>query len=270
MRRMRENLAGVAAIVRRDWLILISYRLRVVTHLLSAFFTVTLFHFVSKLVHVHTFDNPGAYFGFALVGLIILQIFNSTLQGPPTAVRQELVAGGFERFALSPFGAVSGMLSLMLFPLLYSLFTGLAMFIFAGLAFGTHVQWSTLVLTLPVALLGGLSFAPFGVLLMAVVLMFKQALTGVTFIVAGISLISGLYFPIALLPAWMQLLSHVQPFTPAADLMRNVMTGSALHEPLVAELAKLVCFPLVMLPLSILALDRALRVGRRRGTLLEY
>ena len=270
MSRVREDLTGLAAIVRRDWLILISYRLRVVTHLLSACFTVTLFHFIAKLVHVNTFASPQAYFGFALVGLITLQILNSAIQAPPGAVRQELVAGGFERFAISPFGAVRGMLSLLVFPLVYSLFTGMAMFIFAGLVFGIHVQWATLALTLPVAFLGALSFAPFGVLLMSVVLMFKQALTGVTFVVAGISLISGLYFPVTLLPAWMRELSHLQPFTPAADLLRHVMTGSALHEALAGELAKLFCFPLIMLPLSILALHRALWVGRRRGTLLEY
>lgn len=270
MTGVREDLTGVWAIVRRDWLIMTSYRLRPVTHLLSVFFTVTLFHFIAKLVHVNTFATPEAYFAFALVGLITLQILNSTIQGPPASVRQEVIAGGFERFVVSPFGALRSMLALMLFPFLYALVTGLAMFIFAGLAFGTHVQWSTLGLTLPVALLGALSFAPFGVLITAVVLVFKQALTGVTFVVAGISLISGLYFPVTLLPGWLRELSRLQPFTPAADLLRHVMTGSALHDALVTELAKLVCFPLLLLPVSILALDRAVRLGRRRGTLLEY
>src|SRR5205807_4321667 len=101
-------------------------------------------------------------------------------------------------------------------------------------------------------------------------LVFKQAMSGVTFVVAGISLVSGLYFPVTVLPAWMRELSRLQPFTPAADLMRHVMAGTPLHEPLGAELAKLAGFPLLLLPVSILALDLAVRAGRRRGTILEY
>ena len=270
MTRLAEELTGMAAVVRRDWLTLISYRFRFIVHLASVCVSVTLFHFIAQLVHVHPFADAQAYFSFALVGLIILQVLNSTIQAPPGAIRTELVTGTFERFAVSALGAVRGLLAMMVFPMLYALFTGLGMLVYAGVVFGVHVQWATVALCLPVAVLGALSFAPFGILLMAVVGMFKQALTGVTFVVAGISLISGLYFPISVLPAWMRELSRLQPFTPAADLLRHVMTGSTLHEGLVAELAKLFCFPIVMLPLSILALDRALGVGRRRGTLLEY
>lgn len=270
MSRLGEELSGIAVVVRRDWLTLRSYRFRFVVHLASVCVSVTLFHFLAQLVHVHSFRDSQAYFSFALVGLIILQMLNSTIQAPPGSLRTELMTGGFERFAVSALGAVRGMLALIVFPMFYALFTGLGMLIYAGVVFGVHVQWSTVVLTLPVALLGALSFAPFGILLMAVVGMFKQALTGVTFVVAGISLISGLYFPVSVLPPWMRELSRLQPFTPAADLLRHVMTGSALHEALGGELAKLVCFPVVMMPLSILALDRALKVGRRRGTLLEY
>jgi hypothetical protein len=62
----------------------------------------------------------------------------------------------------------------------------------------------------------------------------------------------------------------VQPFTPAVDLMRHVMVGGRLHEALATELAKLVGFSSVLLPLSIWALVTAVRVSRRRGTILEY
>jgi ABC-2 type transport system permease protein len=228
-----------------------------------------LFHFISRLVHVSSFRSPAAYFAFALVGLITLQVLNSTLHSPPGSLRGELAAGTFERLVVSPFGAVRAMLALAAFPLLLSLWTALIMLAFAALLFGLTLHWATLPLLVPVALLGALSFAPFGVLLMAIVLVFKQALGAVTFLVAGISLVSGLYFPVAVLPGWLQALSRIQPFTPAADLMRHVMTGAPLHEALISELAKLFGFPLALLPLSVLALREAVAFGRRRGTLLE-
>jgi ABC-2 type transport system permease protein len=265
-----ENLRAASAVVRRDWLITISYRTRFVTHLLSVFFSLVLFHFISRLVHVSSFASPDAYFAFVVVGLISLQVLNSTLHVPPGALRQELVAGTFERFLLSPVGGVLGIVSMMLFPFLFALASAVAMLILAGLVFGIHVHWQTLPLVVPVGLLGAASFAPFGVLFLATVLLAKQAISGATFVVAFISIVSGLYFPVSLLPGWMRWMADVQPFTPAVDLMRNVLVGSRLHEALWGELAKMVGFTALLLPLSIWVLAAALRVGRRWGTILEY
>jgi ABC-2 type transport system permease protein len=265
-----EDLRAAGAVVRRDWRITVSYRTRFLTQILSVFFTLTMLHFFSRLVHVSSFKTPEAYFAFALIGLITLQILNSTLYSPPGTLRQELVAGTFERFVLSPMGGVRGSLALMLFPFMYAVATGIVMLALAAPLYGVHLHWATLPLIVPVGLLGALSFAPFGVLFLAVVLLVKQAISGAAFIIAGISLIAGLYFPISLLPAWLRTLSELQPFTPAVDLMRHVMVGTPLHQGLATELAKMVGFTAVLLPLSAVALSVALRVSRRRGTILEY
>jgi ABC-type polysaccharide/polyol phosphate export permease len=68
----------------------------------------------------------------------------------------------------------------------------------------------------------------------------------------------------------MRWMADVQPFTPAVDLMRHVMVGSSLHESVWGELAKMVGFTAVLLPLSIWLLSVALRFSRRWGTILEY
>src|SRR5581483_11822963 len=258
------------AIVRRDLRITLSYRARFATHVLSVFFTLTLFHFISRLVRVSTFPTPEAYYAFAVVGVISLQVLNSMLHTPPITLRQELVAGNFERLLVSPTGAVRGLLAMMVFPFLYALITALVMLVFAGVLFGVSLHWATLPLVVPVGLLGALSFAPFGILFLALVLVAKQGGAGTTFVVAGVSLVAGLYFPISLLPGWIRWLSSVQPFTPGVDLMRHVMIGTRLHEALWIELAKLIGFIAVLLPLAVWAVDGALRFSRRRGTILEY
>jgi ABC-2 type transport system permease protein len=122
----------------------------------------------------------------------------------------------------------------------------------------------------PLGMLGALSFAPFGVLFLSAVLLSKQSISGATFVVAGISLIAGLYFPVSLLPGWMRWLSEVQPFTPAVDLMRHVMVNTPLHHAALIDLAKVAGFTFVLLPASIWVLGKALRFSRRRGTILEY
>ena len=106
---------------------------------------------------------------------------------------------------------------------------GLLMLVFAAAVFGLPVEWSTAPLALPAFVLGALAFAPFGVLLVAAVVVWKQA-TGAAWIMAGITLLAGFYFPVALLPDWIEWTSDVQPFTPAVDLLRHLLIGIPLEE----------------------------------------
>jgi ABC-2 type transport system permease protein len=107
-------------------------------------------------------------------------------------------------------------------------------------------------------------------MLLATVLIAKQVLAGTTFIVAGISLIAGLYFPVTLLPGWIRWASDVQPFTPAVDLFRWALVGRPLHDSALLDVARIAGFAAVLMPLAVLLLRAAVRVARRRGTIIEY
>jgi ABC-2 type transport system permease protein len=268
--RLSPDAAAAVALMRRDWLIATSYRTPLISSTVSLIFGIVLFHFISRLVRIDSFRSPDDYFAFVVVGLAILQVLNSAFSTLPGAARQELVAGTFERLVLSPFGAVRSLLSMTVFPLLYATATGVMMLAFACVAFGIPVQWETVPIAIPVGFLAALSFAPFGLLASATVLVFKQAMSGMTWIVAAMAIVAGLYFPIALLPDWLRWASEVQPFTPAVDLLRHLYVGAPLHDPLWLSLGKLAGFCAMLLPLSLLVVDRALRTAARRGTITEY
>jgi ABC-2 type transport system permease protein len=261
--------AGLA-IVRRDWTLFKSYKFRVPTTLLATLFSLSLFYFISRLVSVNTFRTPDDYYAFVVVGLVILAVLTSTLSQPPAVIRQELVAGTFERLLLTPLGAVLAVVSMLIFPLVYALAQGMITLAVAALVFDLSVEWSTAALALPVALLGALAFMPFGVLMAAMTVCFKQAVAGTGFVIAGISIVAGLYFPVALLPDWIQWMSEIQPFTPSVDLLRNLLVGTPLREAAWLELLKLGGFSAVLLPISIWVLSRAVGAGQRRGTILEF
>lgn len=263
-------LSAAVAVARRDAQIMFSYRFGVVSQLLGAVFSLSLFYYLSRLVRVRPFDSPDAYYAFAVAGLVILQMLNSTLHGPPGTLRGEMVAGTFERIALSPFGPVGGLASALLFPFLNALVIGIIMLAYASLAFGMPVRWETAGLAVPVGVLAALAYAPFGLLLMSVVMIVKQATAAATWIVAGISIIAGLYFPVSLLPDWIRWATKVQPFTPSVDLLRNVLVGTPLPDPVLVDLARIVGFIIVTVPLSGVVLRWALGVSRKRGTLTEY
>ena len=269
MNLLRAYADAGAALVRRDCLVFLSYRLRFVGQVASTFFSVILFYYISRLVHVGAFSSADAYFGFVVVGLAIMGTLISSLSALPARVRQELVAGTFERVLLSPFGPVAAICAAVVFPLVLAVVEGILTVSFAAGALGMPVR-STAVLAVPTALLASLSFVPFALFAAAVVIVAKQAQSGIGFAVTGISLISGVFFPVTLLPHWIQWTTHVQPFTPTLGLLRHLIAGTPMDGSAGGALVKLVLFIALLTPIACWVLRSAIVLSQRRGTIIEY
>jgi len=263
--------AGAAGgVCRRDLALFLSYRMRFVTTVFATVVTLTLFYYVSRLVHSDRVGSPDDYYAFVVVGVVVFSLLTSTLSMPIATLRAELLAGTFERMVLSPFGAVRSIVSLLLFPLAVSFATATVSVLYAFAVFGLRLRWPEVLLGIPVGMLGALAFAPFGLLMTAAVVLYKQTNAGSTFVITVVTLLAGVYFPVTLLPGWIRWASDVQPFTPGVDLLRNLVVGTPLPDPAWLDVVKLVGFPLALMPLALLALRGAVRRGRRRGTIIEY
>ena len=256
-------------IVRRDAILFVSYRTQVASQLLAQLFSLALFYYIARLLHAHTVGTAHDYFAFVVVGLVIVQSLATTLGVIPSMVRQEMVAGTIERFLVSRFGVRNSVLAMLIFPTLSALVIGAVMLLFATTIFGLHLA-STAALAIPIAILGSVAFAPLTLLLVATVILIKQAAVGTQFVMAGVSIVGGLYFPIAVLPAWIRWAAYVQPFTPAADAMRHLLVGSTMQYSMASDLARLAGFACVVLPLSLWLLHRSIVFAQRRGTIIEY
>lgn len=258
------------AILKRDALIFISYRARLFGQFLGAAAAVTLFFYVSRLVDTPQFPSPEDYFAFALIGVVFLRALIVSLSGLVAMVRQELVAGTFERMVTSPLGPTAGTVAMTLFPFFLALLLSVATLAFAAVVFDAPLEWSTVPLALPVAALVALALAPFCLLTAAAVLLFKQATAAVRFFIIAISVVAGFYFPVELLPGWIRWAADVQPFTPAIDLLRHLLVDTPLQAPVSELVVKVAAFTAVLLPLSVVAVSTAIEIGRRRATLIEY
>lgn len=256
------------AVMRRDLHVYMSYRTRLVSQVLTALFSLTLFYYVSRLVHINGLSSD-AYFGFVVVGISLISVLYSCFS-IPELVRQELIAGTFDRLLLSPFGAIRSVLAMTLFPMAYSFVLATITLGLGCVVFGLHLHWSTVPTALPVMVLVLFAFLPFGVLFAALTVVIKQGNVGTSWVVAMLSIVGGLYFPVSLLPGWLQTIAKLQPFTAATDLLRHLLVDSSLGESPETALLKLIGFAAVLLPVSIYALDRAIRFGQRRGTIIEY
>lgn len=265
---LRSFPGAAAAFARRDLQVLLSYRTRAITSNLEGLFGLFLFYYIARLVHGGRFGTPQQYFAFVVVGMVVFTIVQSAL-AIPAAFRQELIAGTFERLVLSPFGATAAVLALMVFPIVYALIRGALVLVFATTLFGLHLDWHTAIDALPLGVLGALAFAPLALVFTAAILIFKQA-PGQGAVLGIIAFVSGLYFPVSLLPGWISWISEVQPFTPSVELMRHVLVDYPLGGDAAGMLLKMVGFAVIGIPVGTWLVAAAGRFARHRGTITEY
>lgn len=267
---IRLNWDAALAVARRDLQIFASYRLRFISQVLSMVFGVLLFYYVSRLVTAAQFPSHNAYFAYVVIGLAVMEFLTATMHTVPTTLRSEMLAGTFERIVVSPFGPLGGIVAMSLFPLLLASAMGVLTIGAAVVLFGLPLHWATVPLVLPVGVLGMLAFLPLALLLASAVLIVKQAGNIATFLISGLSLAGGSFFPVSVLPSSLRWISDVQPLTPALQLTRHVLVGTPLTGSALAATLKLAGFAIVLTPLALLALQSALRTCRVRGTLIEY
>src|SRR5262245_13130673 len=211
---MSGAVRGLVAIVVRDARVFWSYRLRPVQELVGTVFTVALFYELARLVSDRQFPSSSAYFEFAAVGLAIMPMLRFGLIRPVTALREELLAGTFERVARSPLGPTAGLMATLVFAFATGMLAGLLILVVAALFFGLEIVWPSCLLAVPLAVLTAVAIAPLATLLLAAGVLFKQVAAGSGWIIAGLALVGGVYFPTTLLPASIQWTSDIQPVTP--------------------------------------------------------
>ena len=157
-----------------------------------------------------------------------------------------------------------------LFPLLFSFVIAAITLTLGAVLFGLHLHWATVPLSLPAMALALLSFLPFGLLFAALTVTVKQGSVGISWVVALLSILGGLYFPVALLPAWLRQLAQLQPFGSATGLLRRLLVDANATETATHAIVKLSLFAAVLVPISIGVLSIAIKSGQRTGTIIEY
>jgi ABC-2 type transport system permease protein len=259
---------AMAATMRRDASIFLTYRFRVASQIIGMLFTLTIFFYIGKLIRPGAIGPHGQYFAFAVVGIVTTSVLTSALLSAEI-VRMELMQGNFERILISPVGPVWGIVCVTAFPICYA--TGFAgvMLALAAAVFGVPIHVAEIPAALGVGILGAVSLGCIGLLFVGALLAFKSAM-GATFVVAGLSLLGGAYFPLRLFPGWIRWTSQVQPFTPTVDLLRHLLIGTPTTESALLEIGKLVGFAVVLLPVSVTVLWLAVNWSRRRGTIMEF
>ena len=262
--------AAIRALIRRDWLTILTYsRLFALDVVFGALNLVT-YYFISRtFVTVPPGGLGGApsYFAFAAVGVAILGVVQAAMATLSIAIREEQMTGTLEALIMQPLGSTELALGLAGYHFLFAVArSGLYLLIAVALlgADASHADWVGFVLSLFAT---AAALTAIGIALGALVLMFQRVQALLTAVMFVMGLLGGAFFPIAVLPGWLEGIAKVIPTRLAFESVRNALyRGDAWVRPA----AGLAAFALVGVPLAIAFFGFALRTTKRRGTVAEY
>lgn len=271
--RLRGELGKLPAFLRRDFLTAWSYRTAFVSDAVSLVFQAFLFYCVGALVDPGKLPTYGGsevtYLEFAAVGIAVGAFVTLGLGRVATAVRQEQLAGTLESLLITPTSAATVQLGSMVYDLLYVPVRTAIFLAVVSLGFGLHLDPGGVLPSMVLIV----AFIPFvwgiGIAAGGLVLTFKRG-TGLVGVAAAVlTLGSGAYFPLEILPGWAASLAELNPLTVALEGMREALLGGSWGD-IGGRLLVLLPASAITFAAGALVFKWALGRERRRGSLGLY
>jgi ABC-2 type transport system permease protein len=273
-RVLLEEVRKLPAFVRRDFLTAWSYRMAFFSDIVNLIGQGLLFYFVGLMVDESKLPSYGgehvSYLQFAAVGMALSVFVQFGLQRVAAAVRAEQLMGTLESLLTSPTATPTIQVGSVAFDLVYLPLRLVLFLVSLTIAFGLAFEPGGI---LPAAVVL-FAFLPFvwglGVASAAMMLTFRRGGGLIGIGVVGLGLISGAYFPVTLLPGWLEATAAANPIALAIDGMRDALLGGAGWSAVAPALAVLAPLSVVSLALGVTAFRLALRRERRVGTVGQY
>ena len=164
----------------------------------------------------------GSYFGFVVIGLVLLPFLDASIYQVAAALRQEQMMGTLEAIVATPVSLASILAGSALWPFCFAFLQGLvylavAVFLSVDLS---KADWLAGGL---VALFAVGCFAWLGVLEAGLGLLIKRG-NPLSWVLSTLSaLVGGAFFPPSLLPDWLQWLSVLHPLSYATRGLRAAL-----------------------------------------------
>jgi ABC-2 type transport system permease protein len=262
--------AAILALARRDLLIYTSYRLMMTLDLWIGALDVIVYYFISQTFEGPTTASLGgapSYFAFALVGIAVTVVIQAASGGIANKVREEQLTGTLEALAAQPLTTTELATGLCGLPFAISAFRVAVYIVLGAVAFGldlSHTDWAGFVAMLVAT---ALAMSSVGIGTAALVLVVKRGATISGLVIFAMSLAGGAFFPVAVLPDWLEAIGKVVPPKFAFDGFRSALfVGSDWED----DALILTAFSLVALPVSVWLFGRGMLYARRAGSLAQY
>lgn len=262
------------AFIKRDFSIESGYQVAFLMGLFESIMLLVVFHFIGQLISPKASTSLTKYgqhyFPFVLVGIAFARYFELMLKMFSESIRNAQVTGCLEAMLCSQTSAIT----VAMMSSLYSLISGavqLLLILLGGvLLFRVDLTHMNILATLLVLLVSVAIFVAFGVLSASAILWLKKG-DPITWVLGGFgSILGGAYFPIDVMPVWMQKLSFLIPITYSLDALRTTMLRGGSITLVAKPVITLGIMAVILLPTSTAVFAATVRRCKKEGTLTQY
>ncbi|HEV2238274.1 MAG TPA: ABC transporter permease [Ktedonobacterales bacterium] len=211
------------------------------------------------------FDNLTLYL---VIGTAIWSFVSVVFDNVTETVTIERWEGTIEYTFMAPVSRFTHMLGTCTFAIIHGLLLTVVQLVVVSLFFHldiSHANWGASALLM---LVGSVSFIGLGTMGAVLPLLFTERGAQMTYIIRAVMLlVSGVYYPVSVLPGWMQPLSYLSPATYVLDGLRKAIQAGSGAGAVWGDIWPLLISGAVCLPLGLAIFSAGERYAKRTGKL---
>jgi ABC-2 type transport system permease protein len=203
-----------------------------------------------------------------LVGAVVWAYLGIIFEILTETVAWERWEGTIEYTFMAPLSRPIHLFGMGLFAIVYGVVRAILLFGVVALFFDLDLSHADFVAALVVLLVASIPFIGIGMMTAVLPLISPEKGTQLGFIAQGILLVvSGVYYPVDVLPEWMQWLATISPATYALDGMRDAIVEGQGLSSMSDEIWPLIVIGIVSIPLGLEVFRRGERYAKKHGKL---
>jgi ABC-2 type transport system permease protein len=207
---------------------------------------------------------------YLVIGTSVWSYLSVTFDGITELVTLERWEGTIEHTFMAPISRFTHMIGSCWYAILHGLLFTFAQLILVASFFRLDLSQANYLTAVFILLVGSISFVGFGIAAAVLPLLFTERGSQMSYIVkAVILLVSGVYYPISVLPGWMQPAARISPATYVLDGLRDALQHNApiWSHTIWASTWPLLISGIVSIPLGLWVFGIAERYAKRAGKL---
>ncbi len=262
------------AFLVKDFQAVSSYKLNFISSLFSILLSVTLYFFMSRLfgssMIPHLSQYGGDYFSFVIIGIAFYDYLGLAMRSLASTVSSAQSMGTMEVLLVTPTKISTIILSSSIYRFIWTSIRVCAFILMGAIGFNMKIAEANYWGALLILVLMIVSFSSFGIISASFIMVLKRG-DPITWIFSTASmLLGGLYYPIEVLPGWLQKISYALPVTYALEGMRLALLKGHSISQLSRHITALVIFGAVMMPISLVSFKYAIKRAKMDGSLTHY
>ncbi|MDP9310769.1 MAG: ABC transporter permease [Chloroflexota bacterium] len=206
---------------------------------------------------------------YLIVGTLVWNYLAVVFDAISETITWERWEGTIEYTFMAPISRLTHLFGSTLFAIFYGVFHTGVILVAVSLFFDVSLAQANFLSAALLLMFGSLSFVGMGIFAAVLPLLFPERGAQMTNVLkALILLVSGVYFPISVLPAWMQVISHVSPAYYVLDGMREALLRNTDTFTIATPyLLPLLLFGIVAVPAGLFVFVAAENYAKRTGRL---